>query len=94
MKMIKCCAECAGYNMKKHKCTYGAKDPGNALDSFYADCPLDDANPVRHGRWIDKGEYAVCTECGGRGGTQLELIPLMTQFCPNCGADMREKVIE
>ena len=20
--------------------------------------------PVRHGRWIDKGEYAVCTECG------------------------------
>ena len=44
--------------------------------------------PVRHGRWIDKGEYAVCTECGGRSGTQydgVELIPLMTQFCPNCG---------
>ena len=47
--------------------------------------------PVRHGRWIDKGEYAVCTECGGRSGTQydgVELIPLMTQFCPNCGAIM------
>ena len=46
---------------------------------------------VRHGRWIDKGEYAVCTECGGRSGTQydgVEPIPLMTQFCPNCGAKM------
>ena len=47
--------------------------------------------PVRHGRWIDKGEYAVCTECGGRSGTQydgVEPIPLMTQFCPFCGAIM------
>ena len=50
-----------------------------------------DVTPVRHGRWIDKGEYAVCTECGGRSGTQydgVELIPLMTQFCPFCGAIM------
>ena len=47
--------------------------------------------PVRHGRWIGKGEYAVCMECGGRSGTQydsIEPIPLMTQFCPNCGAKM------
>ena len=47
--------------------------------------------PVVYGRWIDKGEYAVCTECGGRSGTQydgVELIPLMTQFCPFCGAIM------
>lgn len=46
---------------------------------------------VRHGRWIDKGKYAVCTECGGRSGTQydgVEPIPLMTQFCQNCGAKM------
>ena len=50
-----------------------------------------DVAPVRHGRWIDKGEYAICMECGGRSGTQydgVELIPLMTQFCPNCGCRM------
>lgn len=91
MKGIKCCAECADYSIKKHKCTRGAKDPGKSTDSFYADCPLDDAEPVRQGRWIDKGEYAVCTECGGRSGTQydgVEPIPLMTQFCQNCGARM------
>ena len=49
---------------------------------------------VRHGRWIDKGEYAVCTECGVRSGTQydgVEPIPLMTQFCPNCGAKMDKR---
>ena len=53
--------------------------------------PSADVAPVRHGRWIDKGEYAVCMECGGRSGTQydgVEPIPLMTQFCPNCGAIM------
>jgi DNA-directed RNA polymerase subunit RPC12/RpoP len=50
-----------------------------------------ETEPVRHGRWINKGEYAVCTECGGRSGTQfdgVEPIALMTRFCPNCGARM------
>ena len=59
--------------------------------------PAVDVSPVRHGRWIDKGEYAVCMECGGRSGTQydgVEPIPLMTQFCPNCGAKMDEEVSE
>ena len=53
--------------------------------------PIDGVEVVRHGRWIDKGGYAVCTECGGRSGTQydgVEPIPLMTQFCPNCGCRM------
>ena len=59
--------------------------------SFPEYTPSADVAPVRHGRWIDKGEYAVCTECGGRSGTQyegVEPIPLMTQFCHNCGAKM------
>ena len=50
-----------------------------------------DVATVRHGRWIDKGEYAVCTECGGRSGTQydgVEPVPLRAQFCQNCGAKM------
>ena len=55
------------------------------------DAPAADVALVRHGQWIDKGEYAVCMECGERSGTQydgVEPIPLMMQFCPNCGAKM------
>lgn len=55
--------------------------------------PTIEAELVRHGRWIDKGEYAVCTECGGRSGTQydgVEPIALMTRFCQHCGAKMKE----
>ena len=67
--------------------------PGEPLVYWYdiEAAPTVDAVEVVHGRWIDKGEYAVCTECGGRSGTQyegVEPIPLMTQFCPNCGAKM------
>ena len=63
----------------------------NTCLTFLNNANTIEAEPVRHGRWIDKGEYAVCTECGGRSGTQydgVELIPLMTQFCQNCGAKM------
>lgn len=59
--------------------------------SFLEAQPTADVAPVVHGRWIDKGEYAVCMECGGRSSTQyngVEPIPLMTQFCPHCGAKM------
>lgn len=75
-------------NFKDMKCDYcGTADYIYMIE----DMPAADVAPVRHGRWIDKGEYAVCTECGVRSGTQydgVEPIPLMTQFCPNCGAKM------
>ena len=50
-----------------------------------------DVTPVRHGRWIDKGEYAVCTECGGRSGTQYDGVDpgaRRTKKKTNCGAKM------
>lgn len=61
------------------------------FDEMIENLHASDVAPVRHGRWIDKGEYAVCMECGGRSSTQydgVKPIPLMTQFCPNCGAKM------
>ena len=53
--------------------------------------PAADVVPAQHGKWVNKGDYAVCTECGERSGMQydgVEPIPLMTNFCPNCGAKM------
>ena len=61
------------------------------IPSFRVKQMMEHYASVVHRRWIDKGEYAVCTECDGRSGTQydgVEPIPLMTQFCPNCGAKM------
>ena len=61
------------------------------MKQAFLELPTADVAPVVHGRWIDKGEYAVCMECGGRSSTQyngVEPIPLMTQFCPHCGAKM------
>lgn len=99
MKGIKCCGECAYYNMKKHKCMGGAKDPGMAEDSFYADCPHVEAKPVRYGRWVVNNrnpDYADCTNCGlsewlGANGSRDYAETLLSgfkKFCPNCGARM------
>ena len=82
------CAECDSYHGVRCRACW-VDDTLDYIDSE----PAADVAPVRHGRWIDKGEYAVCTECGGRSGTQydgVEPIPLTTQFCPNCGAKMDE----
>ena len=99
MKGIKCCGECAYYNMKEHKCTGGAKDPGNAEDSFYADCPHVEAKPVRHGRWIPNGKRSVfgdleylCSECSRKITVNWAVADPSeyNAFCSGCGAEMRE----
>ena len=58
MKGITLCADCAYYNMKKHKCTRGCKiDPDVSKGenpSFYVDCPLPDVEPLK--KWIPCSE--------------------------------------
>ena len=52
--------------------------------------PLVDAVPVRRGRWIDYAEGGKeCTVCM-RVFWYGEYNPIEPNFCPNCGADMRE----
>ena len=67
------------------------KIPLCELVDVFANIQSADVAPVRHGKWVNKGDYAVCTECGERSGTQydgVEPIPLLTKLCPNCGAKM------
>lgn len=56
------------------------------------DFPAEDVQPVKHGRWIwdsspefgnPYGSY-VCSECDERQAYR-------ENYCPNCGADMREE---
>ena len=58
--------------------------------SVVEDAPTVEAKPVVHGKWIefdiDYGGIPTvgyqCSECGQSNG-------FITDFCPNCGADMR-----
>lgn len=88
MKAIERCCECSYYNMEKHGCERGAKDKGEPTARFYADCPLDEAEIVRHAQWkkcgADKrgrGGVWMCTGCKGS-------YPYKSRYCPNCGAKM------
>ena len=50
------------------------------------------SNSKPTGEWINKGDYAECSICGAYSGMQfdgVEPIPLKSNFCPNCGSDMR-----
>lgn len=46
--------------------------------------PAADVAPVRHGRWLHrKNGVAYCSEC------KIDTVEDETNYCPNCGADMR-----
>lgn len=55
---------------------------------------LTDAQEVRRGRWIEseiENEKYVCSVCGGACWYyDYEGDVAKSNFCPNCGADMRE----
>nr|DAG67133.1 MAG TPA: DNA-directed RNA polymerase II subunit [Caudoviricetes sp.] len=87
MKAIERCCECAYYSMRKHKCKRGAKDKGEPTARFYADCPLDEAEMVRHGTWdvLDGCKTRrVCSACGW----DVPEYGKFYSYCPNCGAKM------
>lgn len=47
---------------------------------------------VVHGRWIDTYDGVHCTNCGRFAPMDLNGNEFFnSNFCPNCGADMRER---
>ena len=60
--------------------------------------PAADVVPVRHGRWIDMGDFISCSECNATRMKEFlcdygvaRRLDVRTKYCPNCGADMREE---
>ena len=66
-----------GWNNNAHDCAENIRS-----------IPAADVRPVRRGRWITRpymmGQTEYCSRCGENYGRKHN-------FCPNCGADMREE---
>lgn len=57
------------------------------MKSEFEDAPTIDAEPVKHGRWVETDRddpcYYACSLCGKRSDFE-------ENYCPNCGAKMDE----
>ena len=77
--------EANGYgNVKWSECVIYAETAENAIDAI----PATEVKPVGRGKWKwsdDFFETLVCSECGYDTEDRIK-----QNFCPNCGADMRE----
>ena len=51
--------------------------------------PTIDAVPVRHGKWIVKGQEIFCSVCEEESSYTWHGSSKFSNYCPNCGADMR-----
>lgn len=63
----------------------------NCAISCLTNCDTVDAVPVVHGRWVEDTatDMIACTECGHAWST-IDNCTETFNYCPNCGADMRE----
>ena len=79
--------QCKELDKGKHWDGHTSKDVWRLLS-----IPAADVAPVRHGRWIDNGDYGYkwafsCSKCG-----YIDGYPFNDRhnYCPNCGAKMDE----
>jgi len=56
----------------------------DGVEYLINEIPAADAQPVVRGKWIINGWSIRCSEC------RYDMPFSVRNFCPNCGADMRE----
>ena len=86
----KCCIDCPCYNAEFVCCNItGTKSWDlDCFEEVFEDCPLvDDVVPAKHGRWLDYPIAEECSQCSCCGVLRMGY----SNYCPNCGADMREE---
>lgn len=70
-------------------CEHTAED---IIDMIRAS-PAADVEPVRHGRWIEDGDFVVCPVCGRRWNVFDNDTDTFDR-CPHCGAHIDGEVAE
>ena len=78
--IVKYCDEMSKkYELTNPSYSDACSDMGNKC----LDLSNDDITEIKHGEWIDKGSLSCrCSSCGCKSLKE-------SNFCPNCGADMR-----
>lgn len=51
---------------------------------------VDDAEPIRHGKWERDAEWFFCSECNWSYKFYISLETY--KYCPNCGAKMDKEL--
>lgn len=92
--MTKLIDKTAAYNALKHEAeTHELSFSAEAYDRaarIIDQMPTIEAEPVRHGRWIVRGQEIYCSECNEESLYNPFGASKFSRFCPNCGADMQE----
>ena len=52
------------------------------------EAPTIEAEPLRHGCWVRKGQEIYCSECGEESGYTWAGASRYSDYCPNCGAKL------
>lgn len=55
------------------------------IQTFFKGIPSADVRPIVRGEWIGDGDCIICSNC------KTAYTFMGSNFCPNCGADMREE---
>ena len=75
-------------NMEQYRC--GRGEYSRMVDVWHIEhAPTIEAEPVRHGRWVDKMVRDWhCSECGKKASFDGYCYDDKPNYCPNCGAKM------
>lgn len=71
--------------------SHGWSTPKWVSNIVIEDAPTIEAEPIKHGRWIEIGHpWYECSECGERTAVVNLNGEVVWNYCPNCGARMDE----
>lgn len=80
-------------DMEKLYLLWGSDNALTTMEDIMSDIPAADVAPVVHERWKENDNFDdgfwVCSLCGFVSAATA--AHKLYKFCPNCGADMREK---